>query len=371
MHRVLKARSIPIRVVLALLVVSSMAISVPLVASARTAPAAKHYTFVVSNNFLGNNWRPQVELLAKLTAKYKPFKGHVTVKVVNSGPTVADQNADLSNIIATKPAVILLIASDTNAQDGVVQQACQAGILVITVSGPVNAPCAYNVNQNFNLGMVQVGRWMGQILKGKGSVFADNGLGGNPESNTILQGFLTGLKKTGPKIKDVGNFNGMFAQGPEQSGISALIPAHPNVKGVMTEGYCIPVFNAFKDAGKKAVPATCFGYNGELVACAKGTGHKCAILSGSPEVIQTCMQIAWKILNGTGSKYKPGPSHVYPIPLYLFVTDLSKVNLGHPKGITIEQITLHKNAFPKLPPGLALPYSYPQYPITAKQASGK
>lgn len=364
------SRSLPIRVVLALLVASSLAISVPLASSASAVPHTAKYTFVVSNNFLGNNWRPQVERLAQLTANYKPFKGLVTVKVVNSGPTVADQNADLSNIIATKPAVILLIASDTNAQDGVVEQACKAGILVVTVSGPVNAPCAYNVNQNFEAGMVQVGRWMGQILHAKGSVFADNGLGGNPESNTILQGFLHGLKQTGPKIKDVGNFNGMFAEGPEQSGISALIPAHPNVKGVMTEGYCTPVFNAFKDAGKHAVPATCFAYNGELVACAKKTGHECAILSGSPEVIQTCMQIALKILQGTGSKYKPGPSHVYPIPLYLFVTDLSKVKLGHPKGLTVEQITLGKNAFPKLPPGLALPYSYPQYPITAKQAAG-
>ena len=80
-------------------------------------------------------------------------------------------------------------------------------------------------------------------------------------------------------------------------------------------------------------------------------------MSGSPEVIQTCMEMALKILQGKGSQYKPGPSHVlYPIPLYLFVTDLSKVHLGKPKGLTVEQITLGKNAFPKLPPGLALPY---------------
>jgi len=365
----------PLRAAIALLVASSLALAVPLATSA--APVAKvtvhkatKYTFVVSNNFLGNNWRPQVERLAQLTANYKPFKGLVTVKVVNSGNTVADQNADLENIIATKPSVILLIASDTNAQDGVVQQACNAGILVVTVSGPVNAPCAYNVNENFNLGMVQVGRWMGQILHNKGGVFSDNGLGGNPESNTILQGFLTGLKKTGPKVKNLAIFTGDFAEGPEQSAISALIPAHPNVSGVMTEGYCKPVFNAFKDAGKPAVPATCFAYNGELVACAKKTGHECAILSGSPEVIQTCMQIALKILQGKGKAYKPGPSHVYPIPLYLFVTDLSKVHLGSVKGLTIEQIKLGKNAYPNLPPGLALPYSYPQYPITAQQAAG-
>ena len=42
------------------------------------------YTFVVSNNFLGNDWRPQVEKLATLTSKLPPFKGKVNVKIVNS-----------------------------------------------------------------------------------------------------------------------------------------------------------------------------------------------------------------------------------------------------------------------------------------------
>src|SRR5262249_6982750 len=50
----------------------------------RSAHAKKkdHYTFVVSNNFLGNDYRPQLLRLAKLTATLAPFKGRVTVKVV-------------------------------------------------------------------------------------------------------------------------------------------------------------------------------------------------------------------------------------------------------------------------------------------------
>src|SRR5437879_10441158 len=59
---------------------------------------AKHappYTFVVSNNFLGNDWRPQVEKLATLTSKLAPFKGKVNVKIVNSQTTNQAQIADL------------------------------------------------------------------------------------------------------------------------------------------------------------------------------------------------------------------------------------------------------------------------------------
>jgi ABC-type sugar transport system substrate-binding protein len=38
-------------------------------ATARSGP----YTFVLSNNFLGNDWRPQVVRLAQLSAYFAPF----------------------------------------------------------------------------------------------------------------------------------------------------------------------------------------------------------------------------------------------------------------------------------------------------------
>ena len=78
-----------------------------------------------------------------------------------------------------------------------------------------------NVNQNFYIGMTLVGQWMGQILHNKGSVFVDRGLAGLDISNQIRQGFLDGLKKTGPKVKDVGEFDGGYAQGPSSRAFPA------------------------------------------------------------------------------------------------------------------------------------------------------
>ena len=104
--------------------------------------------------------------------------------------------------------------------------------------------------------------------------------------------------KTGPNIKVVGEFDGQYAPGPEQSGISNLLVGNPDVQGVMTQGYCTPVFNAFKQAGKRDVPATCYGYNGELGACAQ-SGRACAVLSGSPVVMQIAMKVALDKLEGT------------------------------------------------------------------------
>jgi ribose transport system substrate-binding protein len=325
------------------------------------------FTFVLSNNFLGNDWRPQVERLAQLTANIPPFKGKVTMKIVNSADTNEAQISDLNNIIQTNPNVILLIPGSTTALNPTIQRACNAGILVFTLSAPVSVPCVYNLNQSFYNGNLAMGQWMAKALGGKGSIFVDQGVAGLSISQQIENGFLSGLHKYGPAITVAGKYLGNYAAGPEQSGITSLLAAHPNVSGIMTQGYCTPVFNALKAAGKAAVPAVCYGYNGEMEACGTG-GHECAILTNTPGEVQLAMSIALKILQGG----KP-PAHgntIIPYPMYLYVSPTPKVTLSTP--VPVEVLKENVNFFPKLAAGLSLPYALPQYIkfITPQQAAG-
>jgi len=335
--------------------------------SAKAAARSGTYTFVLSNNFLGNDWRPQVERLAQLTADIAPFKGKVTMKIVNSADTNQAQISDLSNIIQTKPNVILLIPGSTTALNPTIQRACNAGILVFTLSAPVSLPCVYNLNQSFYAGNLAMGQWMAKALGGKGSIFVDQGVAGLSISEQIENGFLTGMKKYGPAITVAGKYTGNYAAGPEQAGITSLLAAHPNVSGVMTQGYCTPVFNALKAAGKPAVPAVCYGYNGEMEACGTG-GHQCAVLTNTPGEVQLAMQIALKILEGG----KP-PAHgntIIPYPMYLYVSPTPKVTLD--TTLPVQVLKVNVNFFPKLAAGLSLPYALPQYikDITPQQAAG-
>jgi ribose transport system substrate-binding protein len=328
--------------------------------------ATKTYNFVVSNNFVGNDWRPQVQRLAVLTSKLAPFKGKVNMKVVVAENTVQAHIQSLNNIIQTRPDAIMLIPSSDTAMNPSIKRACAAGIIVVTISAPVTEKCAWNANQDFYGGMKAVGRWMAQVLGRKGNVYVDRGIPGLGISKDIENGFLAGLKKDGPKIKVVGRFDGQYAPGPEQSGIANLLVGNPDVQGVMTQGYCTPVFNAFKAAGKGAVPATCYGYNGELTACSKN-GRKCAVLSGSPVVMQIGMKLALDALEGRPT---PPKNKWVPVPMTLFITKNPAVNLKG-SGVNIEVMKAGKNFFPNLPAGLALPYTLPQYKITPKQAAGK
>jgi hypothetical protein len=124
-------------------------------------------------------------------------------------------------------------------------------------------------------------------------------------------------------------------------------------------------FNASKNAGKPPVPTTCYAYNGELVTCPQGH-HACAVISGSPVVVQIAMKLALDALEG---KPTPPKNHVVPVPLTLSITD--NIKLKAPSIVTVERIVLGKNACPNLPPGLALPYTLPQYKITPQQAAGR
>jgi ribose transport system substrate-binding protein len=337
--------------------------------SAKTAAhAGPPYTFVLSNNFLGNDWRPQVEKLAQLTADVAPFKGQVNMKIVNSQDTNQAQISDLNNIIQTKPNVILLIPGSTTALNPTIQRACNAGILVFTLSAPVSLPCVYNLNESFYAGNVAMGEWMAKALGGKGSIFLDQGVAGLSISQQIENGFLKGLHEAGPNITVAGKYLGQYAAGPEQAGISSLLASHPDVNGVMTQGYCTPVFNALKAAGKPAVPAVCYGYNGEMTACATG-GHQCAILTNTPGEVQLAMKIALGILQG-GTPPKHGNT-IIPYPMYMYITASPKVTLN--TTVPVQVLKENVNYFPKLASGLSLPYALPQYvkEITPQQAAGK
>lgn len=368
--RSLAHRSGVMRAAAALALVTSASVVLSGAAYGRSAQPshthAKVYKFVLSNNFLGNDFRPQMEKLAQLTAKLPPFAGKVSLTLQNAQNTTQAQTQSLNAIIATHPDAILIDAGSPTALNPAVQRACAAGIKVISFDQPVTAPCAWKVSQNHGAGQVDVGEWMAQVLHGKGSVFVDRGLPGAPISAQIRAGFLNGLHKDGPTIKDVGEFDGNYAQGPEQQGISSLLVGHPNVSGVMTQGYCKPAFNAFKNAGKKAVPTTCYGYNGELVACGRA-GHQCAILTGSPIVVQIAMELALKAVQGQTT---PSTSVTVPVPMTLYVTNKAAF---HPRvhNVTIVQIQLGKNAYPNLPPGLALPFTLARYHITPQQAAGR
>jgi ribose transport system substrate-binding protein len=331
------------------------------------ADSGETYRFVLSNNNLGNEFRPEMIRVAEATAKQAPFDGKVELEVQNSEPTPQAQVASVNSIIQTKPAAILIDNGAGPAMDPVIKRACDQGIVVVLFDNIGDAPCAFKIDPEFETGMAILGQWMGWALDGQGSVFVDRGIPPQQATYETKAGFLKGLEEWGGDVEVAGEFTGEIAPGPAQQGISQLLTTHSDVNGIMVVGECTPAFNAMKQAGLEIVPTTCFAYNSELVACAKEHA-KCAVLQLPLPSVQIAMETALEEIEGA----ELDPATHIPTPQIIFTNESEGFEpKSNPTNIKIEPIVLGKNAFPDLPPGISFPPSLPKYNISPEEAAGE
>jgi len=332
-------------------------------AAGMAAAEGKTYTIYLSNNFVGNDWRQQMERVAEVSVKKGPLAGRVDLKIENVENTVQAQINSLNNIIRAKPDAILIDAGSAEALNPTIKKACDAGIVVISFDQVVTEPCAYALESDWNRIPAVLAEWMAKELGGKGKVFVDRGLAGAPISAQLENGYLEVLKKY-PDIEVIGNYNGEYALGPEQAGVASLLAAHPEVDGILTQGYGSGAIKALQDAGRPIVPVTAFSYNGSAVACAETAGAKCILGSNPAYLSSEAIKLAVDILDG---KPKPADRHILVNGDFI-ATDPITSEL-YPDAV-FQKIEIGKNAFPDRPPGLTLPITPDWVDITAEEAAG-
>jgi ribose transport system substrate-binding protein len=326
--------------------------------------AEKTYKIYLSNNFVGNDWRQQMERVAEVSVKKGPLAGRVDLKIENAEGTVQAQINSLNNIIRAKPDAILIDAASAEALNPTIRKACDAGIVVVSFDQVVSEPCAYALESDWNRIPAVLAEWIAKQLGGKGKVFVDRGLAGAPISAQLEKGYLDVLKKY-PDIEVIGNYNGEYALGPEQAGVASLLAAHPEVDGILTQGYGTGAIKALQDAGRRIVPVTAFSYNVAATTCAQTEGAKCILGSNPAYLSSEAIKLAVDILDG---KPKPADRHIM-IKGDFITTHPIKSEL-YPDAV-MQKIEIGKNAWPDRPPGLTLPITPDWVEITAEEAAGK
>lgn len=323
----------------------------------------KKYTIYLSNNFVGNDWRQQMERVAKVSVAKGPLAGRVDLRVENVENTVQAQINSLNNIIRQKPDAILVDAASDSALNPTLKRACDAGIVVVSFDQTVTEPCAYAVASDWNRIPEVMAEWMAKQLGGKGNVIVDRGLAGAPISAQLRGGYEKVLAKY-PDIKVVGYYNGEYALGPEQSGVAAALAANPQVDGILTQGYGSGAIQALKDAGRPIVPVTAFSYNVAALTCADTQGAKCILGSNPAYLSSEAIKLAVDILD-TGKKPE---NREVAVKGDFITTDPIESEL-YP-GTKMVKIAVGENAFPDRPPGLTLPITPDWVEITAEEAAG-
>jgi ribose transport system substrate-binding protein len=322
----------------------------------------KPYVIYLSNNFVGNDWRQQMQRVAQVSVDKGPLKGRVELHIEVAEGTVQAQINSLNNIIRQKPDAILVDAASDTALNPTIKKACDAGIVVISFDQVVTEPCALTLASNWERIPAVMAEWMAVQLGGKGNVLVDRGLAGAPISAQLQEGYEKVLKDY-PDIKVVGYYNGEYALGPEQSGVAALLAANPQVDGILTQGYGSGAIQALKDAGRPMVPVVGFSYNVAALTCAE-TKSPCILGSNPAYLSSEAIKLAVEILD-TGKRPEQRSIEVEGD----FVTTTPFESKLFP-GTKMQTIEVGVNAFPDQAPGLTLPITPDWVEITAAEAAG-
>ena len=326
-----------------------------------SSAADKKFTIYVSNNYIGNPWRAQMENAIQGLANRPEYKDKVNLVIVNSENTVTSQTASLQTIIRKKPDGILIDAASPTALNPTVEAACAAGIVVYTFDQTLTAPCAVQVRQEDKTHAENMARWLAAAIGEKGDVLVDEGIPGAPSSVIRTEAYKRVLGEF-PNINIVGTYIGNGAPGPELQQVSALLASHRNVVGVVTEGYCSAVYQAFQRAGLK--PPACASLDTAISAQTCVDNDMACYLWAAPSWVGAYAFVEMmKQLEG-------GPKPSAPMTDYANDYYVTKKGAIQFKGDALKQVLLEagKTYFPDASDQLILPVTGAGLNITVNEA---
>src|SRR4051794_8077826 len=222
---------------------------------------AKKVKIALANSFIGNKWRIEMVNTFKGACGMPPYKDQVDCTVFNSGNDVSKQTQQISNLISEHVDAIVLNAASPTGLNGVVRQACQRKILVVSFDNIVTEPCALKVNTDQVKFGQQLAQFLVKKLNGKGNVIMVTGVAGTSVDADRNKG-ATAVFKQNPGMKVVGRYTGMWDSATAQRNTAAQLPSLPKVDGIWAQGGTDGVIKAFVDAKRPVPPVAGEAENG-------------------------------------------------------------------------------------------------------------
>jgi ribose transport system substrate-binding protein len=285
------------------------------------AAATKPYKIALSNSYIGNKWRLEMENVFKAALQMEPFKSDVKGTWFNSGNSVSTQSQQLSNLIAQEVDAIIIDAASPTGLNGILQQAVSRGILVIAFDNLVTAKGVLSVNvSQFDLGKT-LAAWLAKQMNGTGNVIMVTGVAGTQVDLDRNKG-ADSVWAQYPNIKVVNRYTGMWDSSTAERNTAAVLPSLPKIDGIWCQGGTDGVLKAFISAGRTPLPPTAgecengfrkfmIGYQGQKI---KG------ISIGSPPFMSVVsLELARRILAG---QY---PKKSIDLPLAIVTDETVKV----------------------------------------------
>lgn len=284
----------------------------------------------VSNGIFGTEWR--TEMLETIQGEFERYKKQGLVDeiiVQNAGPDINTQIQQMRNMINSGVSVIMVNANSATGLNGVIDEAKNAGIPVVSFDQAVTNPYAINVTVDHYAWGKRYAEWLAKALNGKGNIVMIEGLDGHPASEARKKA-AHDVFKNYPDIKILADTSGFWDEAKAQQVMSNLLAAYPKVDGVWCQdAMALGVVKAFQAANRPVPPMTAELMVGFLKEwkniLAKNPEFQCFAQANPPGISGTAIGIAVRIANGKKLKPLKDNTLYYPIKTFVTKENLDKV----------------------------------------------
>ena len=261
----------------------------------------------LSNAYYGNTWRHQMVEAFQAAAMQAKKKGLISNYIILNGDgSVNQQMSQMSDLILKHVNAILIDAASETALNGIIAQACQAGIKVLAFDSIVSAPCAYKLNFDFKGYQAAMTRWIVNKIGGKGNVIVVRGVKGSAPDHDMYAAQMGVLKKH-PGVKVVATVYGQATGSVAQAAVSNVLPSLPHVDAVLGQGggddYGIAqAFQQYGGAYAKKPPVISGGGSANFIHWwareAKRNGYQTISMNTTPGISGAAFWLMLNILDG-------------------------------------------------------------------------
>lgn len=207
--------------------------------SAYAMPAAAadgEWVVALSNAYFGNTWRHQmVEAFEEAATEAKDGGMISDYIIMNGDGSVAAQNSAMAELILRGVDMIAVNAASETAVNGVIEQACEAGIIVVSFDSIASAPCNYQLNFDFKGYKMAQARAALDLIGGKGNIIQVRGVAGSAPDEAMFAAQNEVLKEY-PDINVAAVVVGQATASVAQAAITNVLPSLPPIDAVLAQG---------------------------------------------------------------------------------------------------------------------------------------
>ncbi|NUT80994.1 MULTISPECIES: ABC transporter substrate-binding protein [Pseudomonas] len=260
------------------------------------------YSIGFSNSYAGSDFRKVMVRNWQEIADQAQKDGLIReAPVVSANNSASEQAAHVQDMIVKGVNAIVILAASDTALNGVIRDACNAGIVVVVMASLVTERCVYTVDYNWAaMGRVEMD-YIAKRLKGNGTLLEIRGIAGDATDKNISDGIRTAASDY-PGLKFAKTVYGNWTASVARKEVALALPSLPNIDAVATQGgdgYGAAM--AFKAAGRP-LPIIVMGNRQDELALWKqerdANGYETVSVSASPSVSQVGFWVAQQILAG-------------------------------------------------------------------------